>query len=85
MKKNHPNWTERQTHCCRYWQPTARKQLREKIVEFKYMFPDLKIVANPEAQGVNLTKTMANIGVVLDWPPKKIAYQIVLAGTKKGI
>ena len=83
MKDKHPNWTEKQMYCCRYWQPTARKQLREKIVTFKHVFPDLKIVTNPEAQGVDITATMAEIGIILDWPPRKTSYQVVLAGIKK--
>jgi hypothetical protein len=41
------------------------------------------VVNNPEAQGVNLTETMKNVGIILEWPPEKLAYQIVLSGIKK--
>ena len=38
MKKKHPEWTKRQCECCLYWQPKARKQLREKIQLFLKYF-----------------------------------------------
>jgi len=82
MRKKHPLWSYRQLSCCLYWQPTARKQLREEIRKFLKKIR-LKIVNCPEAQGVNLTESMKNAGIILEWPPKKYAYQIVLAGHKK--
>lgn len=39
------------------------------------------VVLTPEAHGVNLTETMRSAGIVLEWPPDRLAYQIVLAGT----
>ena len=84
MKKKHSNWSQRQLYCCLYWQPKARKALKEKISLFLRQFPDLYIVKNPEAQGVNVTQTMFDAGVILEWPPRKMAYQIVLAGNYIG-
>ena len=83
MKENHPEWTDRQAKCCLYWQSKARKQLMAKIVDFKEQFPKLYIVKNPEACGVDLTSTMRSAGIRLEWPPEKLTYQIVLAGTQK--
>jgi len=82
MRSKHPDWSERQLACCLYWQGTARKQLRSEIKLFKEAFPSLYVVGTPEAQGVNLTATMATAGIELEWPPKTITYQIVLAGVK---
>jgi hypothetical protein len=82
MKKNHPDWTKYQLRCCLYWQPKARKQLKEKIKLFMRKFSDYSIVKNPEAMGVNLTETMKKAGIELEWPPEKVTYQIVLAGKK---
>lgn len=82
MRDKHPNWSDRQCRCCLYWQPKARKQLREKIVEFLKAHRGLFVVKNPEASGVNLTATMKKVGVELEWPPQTVTYQIVLAGTK---
>lgn len=41
------------------------------------------IPSPPEAMGVNITETMKNVGIILEWPPETIAYQIALAGIKK--
>ncbi len=80
MKAKHPKWSERQLYCCLYWQPRARKELRAAIREFSSSHPGLKVVGCPEAQGVNVTETMQQIGVKLEWPPRKLAYQVVVAG-----
>jgi len=34
----------------------------------------------PEAYGVNVTATMAAVGIKLQWPPRDKTYQIALAG-----
>ena len=81
MKKKHPDWTEHQLRCCLYWQPVARKQLKERIKNFLKEHRDVINVECPEGCGVNLTVTMKNIGIELEWPPKKLAYQITLLGT----
>ncbi len=83
MRQKFPNWSEHQIKCVLYWQPKARALLRQKIKDFQKFFPDLKIIDCPEAQGINLTATMKSIGIELEWPPVKRAYQIVLAGTPK--
>jgi len=82
MKNKHPHWSDRQLKCCLYWQPRARKQLREKIMRFLYEHPGETVVKCPEAQGVNLTETMKNAGIELEWPPENVTYQIVLIGTR---
>jgi hypothetical protein len=81
MRAKHPRWSEHQLSCCLYWQPKARKALRSIIRAFLRDNPHLRAISTPEAQGVNLTATMASIGIILEWPPRNIAYQIVLAGT----
>jgi len=82
MKSKHPDWTIRQVECCLYWQSKARKQLKKYIYEFLSEHRNFIIVNCPEGGGVNLTATMKNIGINLEWPPKNITYQIVLAGYK---
>ncbi len=85
MRDRHPKWTERQCYNLLYWQPTARKQLRGKIRRFLLGFSARgksppRLVACPEAMGVNITQTMSDVDIELEWPPRKTAYQIVLAG-----
>lgn len=81
MLNLHPKWSRRQCYCCLYWQGTARKQLRAAIDDFQYSVPDLTAVACPEAQGLNVTACMRNIGIELQWPPKTVAYQVVVIGS----
>jgi hypothetical protein len=38
-------------------------------------------VTCPEACGVDVTATMASIGVALEWPPVSTAYQVALVGS----
>lgn len=79
MRKKLPRWTERQLYCCLYWQPRARKihkdELKKSMVK--------KIISCPEAYGVNVTNTMKNIGIKLEWPPKNIVRIVSLAGYNK--
>ena len=88
MKLAHPQWTWRQLVNCLYWQPKARKRLKYQInvalhnIVTNNYDPRLMLIGNPEAHGVNLTETMKNAGIELEWPPKTKTYQIVLAGSR---
>ena len=83
MGDKHPGWTQRQKECCLYWQHTARKQLKMEIQKFLRCHIGFKIISNPEALGINLTATMQDIGIKLEWPPVNWTYQIVVAGFEK--
>ena len=83
MRAKHPGWSDRQLFCCLYWQPKARLQLKDKIEAFLRENPGLRMASCPEGNGVDITATMASIGIRLEWPPLKIARQVVLAGTPK--
>lgn len=83
MRSLHPEWSVRQVECCLYWQGTARKALKQKIVDFLCDHPGLTVLTCPEAQGVNITATMANAGIKLEWPPVNATYQVALAGQAK--
>ncbi len=85
MRDKHPGWSERQVECCLYWQGRARKQLKDMVASFMTWIESspLCVIATPEACGVNMTATMANAGVQLEWPPRTVAYQIVLVGKPK--
>lgn len=87
MRGKHPKWTLRQLENCLYWQPKARKQLRQEVRKFiieEEMIDDPRnpplTVWCPEAHGVNVTATMEQIGIKLEWPPKEFAIQVVLIG-----
>ena len=79
MQKKHPTWTKRQSECCLYWQGTAKKPLKDWLKE-NWQFPGFFTTMCPESMGVNVTATMASIGVDLEWPPEKLTYQVAMGG-----
>lgn len=84
MRAKHPTWSQRQLVCCLYWQPGARKALARELVTFcREAGGETSIIRCPEAMGVNITETMRQVGVELEWPPVSRAVQVALAGTIK--
>ena len=79
MRQLYPNWSEHQIYCVLYWQPKARVYQRqeEKIALQKYRFD---YIAWPEACGVNVTELMRRIGIILEWPPRKITHLVSFGG-----
>lgn len=84
MKNKHPLWSERQLANCLYWQPKARKQLKQEIKIFLEDYPGYKVEMVPEAMGINVTATMKAVGIELEWPPRRTAHQVALAGMELG-
>lgn len=86
MKAKHPEWSQRQIDCCLYWQGGVRKKLRAEIARALSCFEDKTKYAAydcPEALGVNVTATMKNLDIELEWPPETIVYKVAIIGTKK--
>ena len=85
MLLNNPTWNEYQQANCLYWQAGARNVLDRKIdhvlKQDRFKRYEAKIV--PEAMGVNITETLHNIGIDLEWPPRKIARQVALLGIRR--
>lgn len=79
MRAKHPEWTEAQCECVLYWQPRARSVHKADVRAFLRAHLGYHGVACPEAMGVNVTQTLSNAGVVLEWPPRRIARQVTLA------
>lgn len=83
MKLKNPQFSERQARCCLYWQGTVRKALRKAtcaaMANGHYTaFTDL-----PEAMGLNLFRTMHNLGLALERNPKQFVYKIAMLGASK--
>lgn len=80
MLKLHPDWKKhpRKQECCRYWQKGARKPLKEVLG--KWAMPGFFTTICPEAMGINVTETMKQIGVILEWPPDTWSYQVAMGG-----
>lgn len=90
MKDKHPKWSDRQCACCLYWQGTVRKALKKEVqatmlngVLFDAGRGLLRVTDCPEAMGVDVTATMRQAGVVLEWPPRKIVRKIAFIGILK--
>jgi len=64
------------------WLNDARLSLNEAEKQFKDLYPDYIIETKPEAMGIDMTKTMESVGIILEWPPHTAAYFIRLAGKK---
>jgi hypothetical protein len=84
MRAKHPMWTQRQLECCLYWQTTARKQLQGLIYEAMDDLQGYQYTRCPEAMGLNVTETLANVGVAIEWPPVNVTLQVAFAGVPHG-
>jgi predicted metal-binding protein len=83
MKLKHPTWSDRQLRCVLYWQGSARKQLKAQIRKELVALPGYMVTMTPEGMGVNVTKTMAEVGIILEWPPVHTARQIAFMAERK--
>ncbi len=80
MRELHPEWTDKKCRCSRYWQGTARKQLGLQVDEFLLLHSGYTAFTVPEAMGVNVTETLRRVGIILEWPVRKIDRHTALAG-----
>lgn len=86
MLEQHPCWSKRQLDCCLYWQSGVDKRQREQVEYNLNRFPlfenNKELIATyvPEAMGVNVTATMDNVGVHLEWPPNNIVIKVAFVG-----
>lgn len=54
----------------RHWQGHLRSELRRFVLD-ELAGSYGEVIFNPEAMGVNLTATCAEVGLQLEWPPEK--------------
>lgn len=93
QRRRHATWSERALVNPRHWQGTVRAFLRraadEWLTQHACHHPRTRDIKGfeyttcPEAMGVNLTATMRNVGVHLEWPPRNTTRLIYLAGVRK--
>ena len=86
MRAKHPKWSQRQCECCLYWQGSVKKKLKQELqynIARVPLFDNDRLISTdcPEAMGVNVTETMKTVGVILEWPPKKIVRKIAFIGS----
>ena len=65
-----------------YWQNTVRKQLKRIAYNVKGLLDDYIVLEIPEANGVNVFKTMAAHGLKMKTDPD-IVYKVMLICKKK--
>ena len=84
MRRKHPNWSQRQIECCLYWQGTANRMLRDSVATLLERLCDLQwqVTYCPEAMGINVTETMRQLGIELEWPPVNIVRKIAIVGRR---
>lgn len=66
MKIKHPNWTDKQLRNVLYWQGKARKELRNRIWQARKFIDFDCISITPESNGVNVYRTCAHHGLLLN-------------------
>jgi hypothetical protein len=84
-KKNGKARTLDEAKCVLYWQGAARAALRKKIGAALSTMPGYEATWCPEGHGVNVTETLKNVGIILEWPPKRIACQVAFLGVPRKI
>jgi predicted metal-binding protein len=81
MKRTHPSWSDRQARCCLYWQGGVLKLLRKQVNSLLDENWSLEVTYCPEAMGVDVTATMKQVGIELEWPPRRLVMKIAMIGT----
>ncbi|HUS88307.1 MAG TPA: hypothetical protein VMW91_02880 [Desulfosporosinus sp.] len=60
--------------------------LREAVQDVEYYLEgrgNWKTTYCPEAMGVNVTATMKNLGIELEWPPQNVVHKVAIIGIRK--
>jgi len=78
----HPSWTEKAIYNPRYWQARARRLHEYEIVDFLELNPNHSIERSPEGSGINVDQLCKSLGIILEWPPRKLT-RIVSIGAIK--
>lgn len=77
MLAKHPHWTDRQCRNSLYWQGAVRARVRRFC---RSLGTGWWWTICPEIHGVNVTATLASVGVHLEWPPIRWTRVVALIG-----
>lgn len=87
MKALHPNFSDRRSGCVLYWQAGARKTQREfaggVLNGFLPEHNGYWLTDSPEAMGIDVTGTLKQCGITLEWPCMEKTYKISLLAKLK--
>ena len=79
MKEKHPDWSAQQCRCLLYWQNGVRRKLRAKAYSHVNRLNGDIVLEIPEACGVNVFVTMANVVVIIQRNPD-VVRKVMLIG-----
>lgn len=82
MRKNHPEWTERQVKNCLYYQKGMKNDLY-KYVKNVIEINDKLIIYKPEACGINLIKMLKKENIFIKFPIDDSVWFFVIVGYPK--
>lgn len=85
MKVRHPDWTDRQLRNPLYWQGYLRSMLKKHVglLGQSGKAENMEVIFNPEAMGVNVTATCKQVGLNIEWPPRKYMHRVALFAKRK--
>lgn len=83
MKEKHPDWSERQCRNLLYWQGGVRKRLRKKAQKIAVPVYGDVILDIPEANGVDVYKTMEAHGVTITHHKPDTVIKVMFVGKKR--
>jgi len=66
MRKRHPHWTEYQLRNVLYWQPTSKKQMKERSAKARWIIGTEVALYLPESHGVHVYATAFHSGLKLE-------------------
>lgn len=78
-KKDGSIRSDDEAKCVLYWQGKARSQLN-RLIKIAAVPTGYTATWCPEGMGVNVTATLAAVGIHLEWPAVRIARQVALMG-----
>jgi predicted metal-binding protein len=78
MLTANPNWSDRQTRCCLYWQNGVRKELKEYSQYICFLNPGTVYDVCPEAKGVNVFRSILQAGGKIDTKPTSLVRKVSL-------
>jgi len=81
MKTKLPHWSDRQCRNLMYWQGGVRSRLLKKAKSIADNNPESIILDIPEACGVEVFKTMAKVGIILERKPDTVR-KVMIVGIK---
>jgi hypothetical protein len=75
-RKDKKTWTEDQLRCVLYWQNGEKGRIRLRRLINSALFREecrgYEVTECPEGMGVNVTVTMKQVGITLEWPVSQI-------------